>query len=123
MQVDLLKYHSSAQFQMPMLFFPRGLSTFIDTGYAPSHSRDPVMSLPEHDSVYSDTPEPHRDRTKRLLPGQPEVRTLIGRSPLSALPVVSSGGVHVVFAFVLVGGPWGVALPFAYAEGVCPNHA
>ncbi|KAB2837455.1 MAG: fatty acid desaturase, partial [Melioribacteraceae bacterium] len=33
--------------------------------------------------VYSDSPEPHKARTREILKSHPEVRELIGRNPYS----------------------------------------
>jgi sphingolipid delta-4 desaturase len=81
------------------------------------------MSLAERDFVHSDTPEPHRERTKKLLQGHPEVRSLIGRNPLSALLILLVVGMQIVLAILLAGQSWLVALLVAYVVGAFANHA
>jgi sphingolipid delta-4 desaturase len=81
------------------------------------------MSLPARDFQYSDAPEPHRERTKRLLQNHPEVRSLIGRNPLSALLVVLLVALQIALAGILGQQPWWLGLLVAYVAGAFANHA
>ncbi len=75
------------------------------------------------DFVHTDTPEPHRARTKQILQAHPEVRKLIGRNPFSALLVCGLVGIQVGLASVVSGQPLWVALTVAYVVGAFANHA
>jgi sphingolipid delta-4 desaturase len=81
------------------------------------------MPPPEQNFVYSDTPEAHRVRTKKLLQGHPEVRYLIERNPLSGLLVRLIVGMQIVLALLFAGQSWWVALLVAYVVGTVANHA
>lgn len=76
-----------------------------------------------NDFVYSDGPEPHRERTKKLLQSHPEVRALIGRNPFSAVLVLLFVGLQLLIAFFLRDQPWWAALLAAYVIGAFANHA
>jgi len=74
------------------------------------------------DFILSDSPEPHRERTKKLLKQHPEVRTLISRNPLSFFLVLSVVAFQTGIAFLLKDSPWWLALLVAYAVGAFANH-
>ena len=81
------------------------------------------MPFANRDFLHSDAPEPHRERTKRLLQSHPEVRSLIGRNPYSALLVLAVVGFQVTVAYLLRDQPWWVALGVAYVVGAFAGHA
>ncbi|HXX65061.1 MAG TPA: fatty acid desaturase [Bacteroidota bacterium] len=75
------------------------------------------------DFVYTDTPEPHRDRTKAILKGHPEIRSLIGRNPLSFFLILFVVALQTLLAAVVSHQPWWVALILAYVVGAYANHS
>ncbi len=80
------------------------------------------MSPEALDFSYSDSPEPHRERTKGLLKQHPEARDLIGRNPYSVLLIVAVVGVQTALAILANGQPWWVILLVAYGVGAFANH-
>jgi sphingolipid delta-4 desaturase len=75
------------------------------------------------DFSFSAGPEPHRDRTKQILRRHPEIRTLIGPSPVSFLWIL--GLVVLQFGtawFVADRSVW-VMLALAYTVGAFAGHA
>ncbi len=81
------------------------------------------MSSPARDFVYTELPAPHRERAKNLLRTHPEVRSLIGRNPYSALLVLVLVGLQVGIAFLVKDEEWWVALLCGYLVGAFANHA
>ena len=75
------------------------------------------------DFTYSDTPEPHKERTRAILKAHPEVRELITRTPISALIIVGVVALQIVIAILLSGQEWWLALIAAFAIGAFANHA
>ena len=70
-----------------------------------------------------DWPEPHRERTRRLLTAHPEARELCGPTPSSALFVVLLVGLQILLAWLLRDSPWWAVLVVAYAVGAFACHA
>lgn len=82
------------------------------------------MAYPSpRDFVHTDSPEPHRERTKKILQAHPEARRLIGRNPFSALLVCVLVGIQVGLALEVSGQPWWVAILVAYLVGAFADHA
>ncbi len=81
------------------------------------------MSATVKDFQYSDSPEPHRERTKTLMKNHPEARGLIGRNPYSFLLVLGIVAFQILAAFSLRDQPWWAALIVAYLVGAFANHA
>lgn len=81
------------------------------------------MSAQSDDFAHTNSPEPHRERTKLLLKRHPEVRSLIGRNPLSSLIIVSIVILQTVIAGLLSNSPWWLALIVAYCVGAFASHA
>ena len=77
------------------------------------------------DFHYSESDQPHPERTRAILKAHPEVRSLMGRNPGTAL---IAGLVLVVQSAIAYGvsrlGPdgWWVALLIAYVFGAFANH-
>jgi sphingolipid delta-4 desaturase len=80
------------------------------------------MSPRALDFSYSDSPEPHRERTKGILKQHPEVRDLIGRNPYSLLLIIAVVGLQTTLAILASGQPWWVMLLVAYGVGAFANH-
>jgi sphingolipid delta-4 desaturase len=74
------------------------------------------------DFAYSDTPEPHKERTRRLLQAHPEARELITRNPFSALLLAAIVALQFVIAYLVREEPWWVALLVAWCIGAFANH-
>jgi sphingolipid delta-4 desaturase len=81
------------------------------------------MSPPPRDFTYTDSPEPHRERTRALLKAHPELRDLIGRNPFSFVLILSVVAFQITAAFFVKDSPWWVVLIVAYALGAFANHA
>lgn len=77
----------------------------------------------EQDFARSETPEPHRGRTKAILHTHPEIRTLIGRCEATFLLIVASVVLQVTMAFVLRDASWWWVLFAAYGVGAFADHA
>jgi sphingolipid delta-4 desaturase len=80
------------------------------------------VSPQKRDFTYSDSPEPHRERTKAILKAHPEIRKLIGRTPASFLLIVGVVTMQIALAVALKDQPWWAALVVAYVVGAFANH-
>jgi sphingolipid delta-4 desaturase len=67
--------------------------------------------------------EPHRERTKTLLRGHPELRRFIRRNPYTALLIVGCVSIQVTFGILLRDSPWWLILLAAFTVGACTSHA
>ncbi len=74
------------------------------------------------DFIYSDSPEPHKQRTKEILKQHPEVRDLIGRNPVSFFLILMVVSLQIGIAFILRDQPWWAVLLAAYFVGAFANH-
>lgn len=74
------------------------------------------------DFIYSDLPEPHKQRTKEIIKQHPEVRELIGRNPLSFIIILFVVAIQITIAILLSSQPWWLALIAAYFIGAFANH-
>lgn len=72
---------------------------------------------------FSDTPEPHKERTKQILKSHPEVREFISRNPKSFFYIVGIVALQLAVAFFLINQPWWLTLIAAYLIGAFANHA
>lgn len=75
------------------------------------------------DFLYSDEPEPHKKRTKKILKAHPEVRELISRTPASGLIIIGVVAIQITIAILLSGEAWWLALIIAFAVGAFANHS
>lgn len=73
--------------------------------------------------IPSSTPEPHKDRAKRLIKAHPEVRQLFGNEPSSFLWVLAIVGVQSVLAWLLRDAGWLWIWAAALTVGATANHA
>ena len=71
----------------------------------------------------TDSPEPHRERTKAILKSHPEVRDLMGRNPWSFGLILFVVCVQTAIAVLLSTAPWWLALLAAYLAGAFANHS
>jgi sphingolipid 4-desaturase/C4-monooxygenase len=74
------------------------------------------------DFAYSETPEPHKERTRRLLQAHPEARKLITRNPFSAFLLMALVVLQFAIAYLVREEPWWVALLVAWCVGAFANH-
>ena len=72
---------------------------------------------------YSDSPEPHRARTRQILKQHPDVRQLIGKNPLTAFAIIGLVGFQVVAAWCLADKSWWFVFGAAYLLGAFADHA
>jgi sphingolipid delta-4 desaturase len=70
-----------------------------------------------------DYPEPHLERTRRLLRAHPEVRSLFGPISSTAWFVVGIVALQIAVAFALRHGPWWAIIATAYLVGAFADHA
>lgn len=75
------------------------------------------------DFTYSDSPEPHKERTRAILKAHPEVRELITRTPISAVILIGIVTLQIVIAILLSNQSWWLALIVAFLIGAFANHA
>ncbi len=81
------------------------------------------MSSAPADFSFTDTPEPHRERTKAILKAHPEVRKLISRNPWSFALILGVVLFQTSIAALVAHSPWWVAVLVAYAVGAFANHS
>jgi sphingolipid delta-4 desaturase len=81
------------------------------------------VTPPPTQFLYSQSQEPHRDRTKTLLRNHPELRQLIGRNPYTALMILGCVSLQVGLAYLVRDSPWWVLLVTAFSAGACASHA
>lgn len=77
----------------------------------------------EQDFLFSESREPHRERTKAILRRHPEVRTLIGNNPFTFLFIVGLVALQIGTAMWVRHYPWWLLLIVAYTVGAFANHA
>lgn len=80
--------------------------------------------MPSTDTFrFATGPEPHRLRTREIMVKHPDVRTLIGKNPLSIFAILGLVGGMVGLAYLVRESPWWVLLLVAYGVGAFANHA
>jgi len=87
--------------------------------------RSPAMAGPHAAFTETDTPPPHRERTKQILARHPDVRRLFKRDRTSAVWTVVLVVVQVAIGIglALLDAPWWGVIVAAYAFGAFANHA
>ena len=73
--------------------------------------------------VYSDSPEPHRNRTKEILTRHPNVRGLIGKNPYTIFAILGLVSGIVLLAWLVSNQSWWLVVLAAYFAGAFINHA
>ncbi len=68
-------------------------------------------------------PEPHRERTRRLLAAHPEAKSLQGHLPASGAIAVAVVAFQLALAWLLRDEPWWLVLAVAWAVGAVADHA
>ncbi|MHB8905759.1 MAG: fatty acid desaturase [Melioribacteraceae bacterium] len=80
------------------------------------------MLKPEKDFKYSELPEPHKERTRKILKAHPEVRNFITRNQYSIYLIFGIVAVQIAIAILLREQPWWVILITAWFIGAFANH-
>ncbi|UAY50991.1 fatty acid desaturase [Ferruginibacter albus] len=75
------------------------------------------------DFVYSTNPEPHRIRTKQILKQHPQIRTLIGKNPLTIFAILGLVAFQVVLAWLVKDQSWWIVIGAAYLLGAFADHS
>ena len=75
------------------------------------------------DFVYSDGPEPHRLRTKKILKQSPGIRKLIGKNENTIYVILFLVLAQTGLAFALKGSPWWLVITVAYLVGAFIDHS
>jgi sphingolipid delta-4 desaturase len=73
--------------------------------------------------VHSNSPEPHRVRTKAILKTNPEIRSLIGKNPKSFFIILGLVGLQLILCWVLRDQSWWWVIGIAYLIGAFADHA
>ncbi len=81
------------------------------------------MGMKQKDFLHSDTPEPHRLRTKEIIKQHPEIRNLIGRNAWSFLLILFVVSFQLTVAFLLREQPWWLLVIAAFCVGAFANHS
>src|SRR5688500_2951574 len=79
--------------------------------------------MPELDYIRVTYGEPHAARGRQMLAAHPELRSLAGPTPSSAVWTVTLVAVQMVIAIVVADRPWYIWLPCAYLIGATIDHA
>jgi sphingolipid delta-4 desaturase len=73
--------------------------------------------------VYSNSPEPHRIRTKAILKTNPEIRKLIGKNPATFLVIIGLVAFQLFLCWILRDQSWWWVIGIAYVVGAFIDHA
>ncbi|HET7897577.1 MAG TPA: fatty acid desaturase, partial [Flavisolibacter sp.] len=76
-----------------------------------------------NDFIFSNTPEPHRIRTKEILKKHPQIRHLIGKNVYSIFAILLLVSIQVVGAWYVSDKSWWWILGVAYFVGAFADHA
>ena len=71
---------------------------------------------------YSPEPEPHKTRTKQILSQYPEVRKLIGKNPITIIPLVGIVVGMILLSYFLKESSWWLIFLVAYVVGAFANR-
>jgi len=77
----------------------------------------------EQSFIYSDFPEPHRNRTKEILSRHPNVRSLIGKNPYTIFAILGLVAGIILLSWLVSNRSWWVVVLVAYVAGAFINHA
>jgi len=72
---------------------------------------------------FSAEPEPHRIRTLQILKQYPDVKSLMGKNPLTIFAIFGLVGGMIGISFLVRDSAWWVVLLVAYGIGAFFNHA
>jgi sphingolipid 4-desaturase/C4-monooxygenase len=77
----------------------------------------------KQDFVFSNSPEPHRIRTKEILKQHPGIRNLIGKNPLTILAIIGLVGLQVAMSWLMADKSWWLIVLAAYLIGAFADHS
>jgi sphingolipid delta-4 desaturase len=86
------------------------------------HTPEGSLSAHEPDFAHSAQPEPHRGRTKTILRQHPEIRTLIGKNPVTFWIALGIVVLQIAAAYSVRAQPWWLVVVVAYVVGAFANH-
>jgi sphingolipid delta-4 desaturase len=72
--------------------------------------------------AWSETAEPHKQRTKEIITEHPEIRNLIGRNPYTFLIILFCVGLQIALAYYLRDKSWWLVVGLAYVIGAFACH-
>jgi sphingolipid delta-4 desaturase len=78
--------------------------------------------MPPRTFTHVTYPQPHASRGREILSAHPELRSLAGPLPQSALWTAALVIVQMLLAWLVAGQPWYVWLPSAYLVGATIDH-
>lgn len=76
-----------------------------------------------NDFQFSNSLEPHRIRTKKILSEHPEVKQLMGKNPLTIFAIAGLVGGMIAISYFLKDSTWWLVVLVAYCVGAFFNHA
>jgi len=76
----------------------------------------------QQDFIHVSGPEPHRPRTRAIIASHPEVKSLIGKNPYTALIILACVGVQFILAYFLRDQSWWLIIAMAWLVGAFPTH-
>ncbi len=76
-----------------------------------------------NDFIFSNSPEPHRNRTKQILKQHPQIRQLIGKNILTIYAILFLVGFQLAGAWLLADKSWWWIIAAAYLLGAFADHA
>jgi sphingolipid delta-4 desaturase len=77
----------------------------------------------QHCFQFSDSSEPHRIRTKKILKEHPEIRKLIGKNPNTIFAIIGLVALQVLLAWFVADKSWWIVIGAAYLIGAFADHA
>src|SRR5258708_4621315 len=80
--------------------------------------------MPKRTHFFQSTaPEPHRLRTREILKKHPQVRTLIGKNPVTIFAIIGLVAGQTALAVLLADKPWWAVIAVAYLVGAFFDHS
>ncbi len=76
-----------------------------------------------HDFTYVDEPVPHYERVHHIMKAHPEVKKLIGKSPVTAVWIAVCVSIQFVLAYLLRDQSWWLIVAVSWFIGAFPAHA
>ncbi len=76
----------------------------------------------QQDFTYVTGTEPHRLRTREIIAAHPEVKSLIGKNPVTAVVIAVSVLFQITVAYFLRGQSWWLVIAMAWFIGAFPTH-
>lgn len=77
---------------------------------------------PPNNFIWSESAEPHKQRTKQIIQQHPEIRNLIGRNPYTFLIIIFCVSLQIILAYLLKNQSWWLIFLTAYVVGAFACH-